>query len=318
MSYIRSFDPWRATSLCTCPFKYTVNPYTGCAHRCLYCYASSYIRDFFSPRPKKDFIEVVRRDLQKLREGSTVNISSSSDPYQPLEKEKAYTRRLLEMLREKFTIEIVTKSDLVLRDIDMLSKSNSVVSITITTLDTDLAKRLEPGAPPPTRRIKAVEALSEAGVPVVVRFDPIIPGLNDDSNSIREVIEAAASAGAKHIVSSTYKVKPDNLRRVTEAFPELIPRIRELYLERGERLHGYLYADSSYRVSVMRLVKEVAKRNSLTFATCREGLAILNTPGVNCDGTHLAKRGHLKPGASHVLGQGRDASSPRSQIQDEA
>ncbi len=310
MSYIRPFDPWRATSLCTCPFKYTVNPYTGCAHRCLYCYASSYIRDFFNPRPKKDFIEVVRRDLQRLREGSIVNVSSSSDPYQPLEEKKAYTRRLLEMLKGKFTIEIVTKSDLVLRDVDILSNSDSVVSITITTLDTDLARRLEPAAPPPTRRIKAVEALSEAGVPVVVRLDPIIPGLNDSADSIREVVEAAASAGAKHIVSSTYKIKPDNLRRITGAFPELIPRIRELYFEKGERLHGYLYADSSYRVSVMRLVKDVAERNGLTFATCREGLAALNTPGVNCDGTHLAKRGHLKPSASPLFGQGREKSSP--------
>ncbi|MEM2823473.1 MAG: radical SAM protein, partial [Thermofilaceae archaeon] len=98
MSYLKPFDPWRATSLCTCPFKYTVNPYTGCAHGCLYCYASSYIRRFFEPRPKADFIKVVARDLRRVPAGSLINISSSSDPYGPLEAEYGYTRSLLELI----------------------------------------------------------------------------------------------------------------------------------------------------------------------------------------------------------------------------
>jgi len=290
MTYVRPFDPWRATSLCTCPFKYTVNPYTGCSHGCLYCYASSYIRDFFKPRPKENYLDVVRRDLRRLPEGSIVNISSSSDPYQPLEGKYMYTRRTLEMLIGRFTAEVVTKSDLVVRDIDLLSGMSSVVSITITTLDSSLAQRLEPGAPSPQRRVKAVELLSREGVPVVVRLDPLIPGLNDSSESIAEVVEAAASAGARHVVSSTYKVKPDNLRRMTEAFPEIIPRLRDLYFERGERLHGYLYAEENYRREVLATVKSEAERRGLTFATCREGLVALNTPGVSCDGTHLARR----------------------------
>jgi len=287
MTYVRPFDPWRATSLCTCPFKYTVNPYTGCSHRCLYCYASSYIKDFFKPRPKENYLDVVRRDLRRIREGSIVNISSSSDPYQPLEGKYMYTRRTLEMLSGRFTAEVVTKSDLVVRDVDLLSGMSSVVSITITTLDSSLAQRLEPGAPSPQRRVKAVELLSREGVPVVVRLDPLIPGLNDSPESIAEVVEAVASAGARHVVSSTYKVKPDNLRRMTEAFPEIVPRLRELYLERGERLHGYFYAEKTYRREVLATVKSEAERRGLTFATCREGLTALNTPGVSCDGTHL-------------------------------
>ncbi|UNQ73028.1 SPL family radical SAM protein [Infirmifilum sp. NZ] len=308
MTYVRPFDPWRATSLCTCPFKYTVNPYTGCSHGCLYCYASSYIKDFFKPRPKENYLDVVRRDLRRIREGSIVNISSSSDPYQPLEGKYMYTRRTLEMLSGRFTAEVVTKSDLVVRDVDLLSGMSSVVSITITTLDSSLAQRLEPGAPSPQRRVKAVELLSREGVPVVVRLDPLIPGLNDSPESIAEVVDAAASAGARHVVSSTYKVKPDNLRRMTEAFPEIIPRLRDLYFEKGERLHGYLYAEKTYRREVLATVKSEAERRGLTFATCREGLADLNTPGVSCDGTHLAGlRFHSsQPPGSH--------SSPRGTL----
>jgi DNA repair photolyase len=77
---IRPFDPWQSP-LCTCPFKYTVNPYTGCGHGCLYCYASSYIKDFFRPRPKENILINVRKDLQSLPKGSVVELSASSDPF---------------------------------------------------------------------------------------------------------------------------------------------------------------------------------------------------------------------------------------------
>jgi len=289
MAYIRPFDPWRATSLCTCPFKYTVNPYTGCGHGCLYCYASSYIRRFFEPRPKPDLLRVAARDLRRVPPGSIVNISSSSDPYQPLEREHLLTRRLLEMLVGRYVVEVVTKSDLVARDADLLERGPSVVSVTVTTLDAGLAARLEPRAPPPSRRLAAVEELSRRGIPVVLRLDPLIPGLNDSAESIREVLEAAAAAGVRHVVSSTYKAKPDSLRRLAEAFPELVPKLKQLYSS-GERVHGYLYAPPSYRASVLSAVGREARRLGLTFAPCREGLPGLLDPGVLCDGTHLARR----------------------------
>ncbi|ABL78411.1 SPL family radical SAM protein [Thermofilum pendens] len=301
MAYVRPFDPWRSTSLCTCPFKYTVNPYTGCSHGCLYCYASSYIRDFFNPRPKKDFLKVVYGDLRRIPEGSIVNISSSSDPYQPLESKYGYTRRFLELAVGRYVVEVVTKSDLVARDADLLARGQSVVSVTITTMDNEVAKRLEPGAPPPSRRVKAVERLSEAGVPVVLRLDPLIPGLNDSEDSVREVVEAAVGAGARHVVSSTYKVKPDNLARLLKAFPELEPRLRKLYFEGGDRLHGYVYAEKSYRYRVLSTVREIAHGLGATFAVCREGFYDLIDRGVSCDGTHLARgrgahAGEARPG----------------------
>ncbi|MEM0226371.1 MAG: radical SAM protein [Thermofilaceae archaeon] len=288
MSYLKPFDPWRATSLCTCPFKYTVNPYTGCAHGCLYCYASSYIRRFFEPRPKADFIKVVARDLRRVPAGSLINISSSSDPYGPLEAEYGYTRRLLELIAGDYVVEIVTKSDLVVRDADLLARGPSIVSITITTLDRALAARLEPHAPSPDRRLRAIEELSKRGIPVVVRLDPLLPGLNDHPEAIREVLEAAAAAGAQHVVSSTYKAKPDSLRRLSEAFPDTIPRLRGMYVEGGERIHGYMYAPKSSRYRLMKMVRENAHKYGLTFSPCREGFRDLIDRGVSCDGTHLA------------------------------
>lgn len=290
MSYLRPFDPWRASSLCTCPFKYTVNPYTGCAHGCLYCYASSYIKRFFEPRPKADFVRVVARDLRRVPAGFTINISSSSDPYGPMEAQHGYTRRLLELIGDNHVVEIVTKSDLIVRDADLLAEGSSVVSMTITTLDASLAARLEPHAPPPQRRLRAIEELTMRGVPVVVRLDPLIPGLNDSPESVKEVLEAAAASGAKHVVSSTYKAKTDSLRRLAKAFPDLIPRLREMYVEGGERIHGCFYAPASYRLSVLRMVIGHAHRLGLTFAPCREGFNELIDRGVVCDGTHLARK----------------------------
>lgn len=289
LRYIRPFDPWRATSLCTCPFKYTVNPYTGCAHGCLYCYASSYIRKFFEPRPKPDLLKRAAEDMRWVPPGSIINISSSSDPYQPLELEYGYTRKLLELAAGRYVIEIVTKSDLVARDVELLARGPSVVSLTITTVDEALAARLEPRAPPPSRRLKAAEKLSESGIPVVLRLDPLVPGLNDALEAVKEVLEAAAAAGARHVVSSTFKARPDSLRRLSEAFPDLIPKLRDLYVEGGERIHGYLYAHPAYRYRVLARVREIARKLGLTFAPCREGLPGLADPGASCDGTHLAR-----------------------------
>jgi len=282
---IKPFDPWKNASLCTCPFKYTVNPYTGCSHLCLYCYASSYVRDFFNPRKKDRLLEHIVKDIRRIPRNSIINISSSSDPYIPQERELMLTRKVIEMLIGSYTVEIVTKSDLVTRDVDLLAEGKSVVSITITTLNEDLAKKLEPMAPSPLKRIKAVTELSGKGVPVVVRLDPIIPFLTDDDRGIGDVVEAAADAGAKHIVSSTYKVKWDNFNRMISKFPNLSKNFRELYFKLGEKIHGAYYAPKDYRERILSKVREKVKGKGLTFSTCREGLHHLNDKNVSCDGT---------------------------------
>jgi len=291
---IRPFDPWKNTSLCTCPFKYTVNPYTGCAHSCLYCYASSYVRNFFNPRKKDRLLEHIVKDIRRLPKNSIINISSSSDPYIPLEKDLMLTRKVIEKLIGSYTVEIVTKSDLVTRDIDLLNKGKSVVSITITTLNEELAETLEPKAPSPLKRVKAVAELSAKGVPVVVRLDPIIPFVTDNDKNIVEIVDAVADAGAKHIVSSTYKVKWDNFNRMVSRFPNLSKNFRELYFGFGEKIHGAYYAPKDYRERVLSKVREKVKGKGLTFSVCREGLPHLNDENVSCDGTSL------------VIGEGSD------------
>jgi DNA repair photolyase len=144
---------------------------------------------------------------------------------------------------------IVTKSPLVLRDLDILAKypGRAVVQITVTTLDGAVAERLEPHAPRPSARLEAARRLAEAGVPVGVRLDPIVPYVNDSAESLSAVVDAAADAGARQLVASTYKAKPDNFARLVKAFPEVADMLRELYWVRGAYLHGQRYAPAEYR-----------------------------------------------------------------------
>lgn len=286
---LRVFDPWRVGSLCTCPFKYTVNVYTGCSHRCVYCYITSYIRDAFNPRPKKDFLKNVLRDIRKIPRNSIIDVSTSSDPYTPPEEKYGYTRELLKILKEKFRVKILTKSSLVLRDIDILRKGNFVVSITITTMDERTARIIEPFASSPSERIKVLNILSRENIPTILRLDPILPYITDSESNIREVIKNASSAGVRHVVSSTYKAKPDNLSRIIRVYPDLAERYKNLYYKNGLRIHGAYYFSKKKRLELMKLVRDIAHKYGLTFATCREGFAFLHDKDVWCDGSHLFK-----------------------------
>ena len=284
---IRPFDPWKSP-LCTCPTKWSLSPYTGCGHRCIYCYATSYIPKHYIPRPKKNLIRRVLNDLGKIPDGSIIAISNSSDPYTPMESELRLTRRVLEILIPKnFKIQLVTKSDLVLRDLDILVKGigRVIVSITITTLDNRIAKIIEPGAPPPYKRLKAVELLSRNKIPVIVRVDPIIPGVNSDPDQIRKLVREIARAGAVQITSSTYKARYDSLVRLKKAFPHLAKEFDYLYRVRGVRIHGYLYLERKLREELLKVVKEASETQGLVFETCREGLTHLNNPKFYCDGS---------------------------------
>jgi len=128
MRLIHPFDPWRS-SLCTCPPKYSLNPYTGCQYGCRYCYITSYIPRGFNPRPKKDFLRRLEREVASLEERLPIAISYSTDPYQPLEKIYGYTREALKILREYGVPTLITtKSTLVERDIDILMEMDTAVS----------------------------------------------------------------------------------------------------------------------------------------------------------------------------------------------
>jgi len=281
---ISKFDPWRS-NLCTCPPKLTFNPYTGCDHHCVYCYASSYIPHFSDCRPKKDLVQRLTREAVKLR-GEIVSISNSSDPYPLWEAETGLTRRSLEILcKQNCRIQIITKSNIVVRDTDLLKKTRSMVALSIITDDDELSRIVEPDAPASSKRLRAVEDLTRKGIPVAVRVDPVIPFVNDHCEDLVKIL---ASLGVSHITSSTYKVKPDNWLRFTKALPTIAARLRPLYFEGGEKNGGYLYLPRDMRLKLMKRVADLATRYKLTFGVCREGFSYLNSS--MCDGSRLLNR----------------------------
>ncbi len=285
MRGIKPFDPWKS-KLCTCPEKFVVNPYTGCGHRCLYCYASSYIRNFHMPRPKEGIVEAVRKDAEKMPPG-IVMVSASTDPYQPLEERFELTRQILQILAEKrWKIELVTKGTLFLRDKDILKKANVVLSVTVTTMDEELARRLEPFAPSPKERIYAMKKMK---VPKVLRIDPLIPSITMAEENVAEVLKAAKKAKVSHVVFSTYKARKDSLQRLCNAFPEKCQTLRKLY-SKGAKISNYIYLPYRLRLKVLKHVEKMALKMGFTVGFCREGIAF-SAP--SCDGSHLFTSGAL-------------------------
>lgn len=191
------------------PFDRSINPYKGCEHGCVYCFARpthAYLGhspglDFESRLYwKPDAPELLRRELSDRKyRPETIALGANTDPYQPVERDKRLTRRILEVLSEfRHPVGIVTKSNLVLRDLDILcpmAREGLVrVAVSLTTLDRRLARRMEPRAPTPMRRLEAIRELARAGVPVTVLAAPLIPALND--HEIEAILGAAAEAGA--------------------------------------------------------------------------------------------------------------------------
>ena len=281
------FDPWKS-SLCTCPPKYSLSPYTACNHGCQYCYISSYVPRAFESRVKEDFLKRLQSDLPLLERNRVVSIANSSDPYVSLEVAEKLTRSTLELLlNHGLMVQIITKSDLIIRDLDILRKGKCCVNITITTINDALAEDLEPGAPPPSKRLAALKKLTDADIPCSVRIDPLIPRINE--KDIGQVVEAVSKCGASHVTGSTYKARPDNFHRVTETFPETREELTNLYRQ-GSKVHSTSYLPKTLRVKILTELREMVLRNGMTFAVCREGLPDLNSKGTNCDGTHLIHR----------------------------
>ncbi len=284
--YLQRFDPWK-NELCSCPPKYSLNPYTGCAHACIYCYASSYIKDFFKCRQKPRLLEVLSREIRKLPKGSLISLCNTSDPYPPMERQKALTRDCLKIFgKESLKVLIITKSDIVCRDIDLLKNMASAVTITITTLK--YSSQLEPYAPSPFKRLNALERLSKEGIPTGLRFDPIIPTINEDEAF--EILSLAKSAGVSHVTVSTFKPRLDSWKRLKERFPERVPILEDLYIRRGKRRGNSIYLEDQKRESIISAVREICLSLNLTFSTCREKLSNYNT-SKSCDGSHLIEGG---------------------------
>jgi DNA repair photolyase len=236
-------------------FDASINPYRGCEHGCIYCFARpthEYLGfsaglDFESKiLVKEDAPELLRRELAAPRwKPQPLAISGVTDPYQPIERRLQLTRRCLEVLVEfRNPVVIITKNHLVTRDVDLLSKlarfEAARVFLSITTLDGQLARVMEPRASHPTRRLAAIETLSRAGVPMGVLTAPVIPGLND--HELPSIIAAAARAGAQSAgyvpLRLPYGLGPLFEQWLSQHFPDrkekVLKRVRAL---RGGKLN---------------------------------------------------------------------------------
>ncbi len=192
------------------PFEQSVNPYKGCEHGCIYCYARQ-SHSFLGLSPgldfetrlfqKKDAPQLLEKAFESRRyQCKTITIGSNTDPYQPIERQYAITRKLLEvMVQWRHPAVIITKSALILRDLDLLTdlaRDNLIlVMVSVTTLCPDLASKMEPRAAAPHRRIEVIKALSQAGIRVGVSAAPMIPALND--MEMEKILELGAGAGAQ-------------------------------------------------------------------------------------------------------------------------
>jgi DNA repair photolyase len=190
-------------------FDQSINPYRGCEHGCIYCFARP-THAYLGMSPGADFesrlfakpnaAELLAKELAAPSYvPSVIALGTNTDPYQPLEKKMRITRSILEVLRDfKHPVAIVTKSPLILRDLDILSEMAreglAKAALSVTTLDRKLARVMEPRAGTPARRLQAIRALSEAGIPTSVMFAPVIPALND--SEMESVLAEAAEAGA--------------------------------------------------------------------------------------------------------------------------
>jgi DNA repair photolyase len=188
--------------------KYNMNLYRGCQHQCIYCDSRSacYEIENFNHDVliKANALELLERELPRKRVKGVIGTGSMNDPYMPLEARMDLTGRALDIIaRYGFGAHIITKSDLVLRDLDRLaavSRSYVCVTFSISTCDDDLARKLEPGAPPPSARLAAMRTLAALGIHTGVSMMPVLPFLTDSEDTIAGIVEAAADAGGGYII----------------------------------------------------------------------------------------------------------------------
>jgi len=278
------------------PFTWTVNPYRGCEFACKYCYAR-YTHEFMEIRDSLDFERqiyikqgscptalesptdgapspganlrwLLRRDLKKVKPGEEIAIGTATDPYQPAERRYEVTRTLLEEFAQHsgFDIGIVTKSDLIVRDIDLLrrvAKNNRLfVNFTITTLDVDLARILEPRAPRPDLRLKALQALNVSGIDAGVICAPVLPGITDSNRSMENIVAATAKHGGKYIFANPLFLKTCS---ANVFLPFLEKEFPHLVAEYKQRFESKAFVSSAYRKRISDLMAKLRSKYGITY-----------------------------------------------------
>jgi DNA repair photolyase len=298
-------NPPEATGM---PF-WSINPYVGCAFGCAYCYARFAHRyameraadaDAIDPalRPeaaalppwlaferrilvKQNAADVVRRALRqptprqaRLLAGDTVVVGTATDPYQPAERRFRVTRGILEALAEYagLSVVIITKSPLVTRDVDVLSRlavrSRLSIHVSLITVDRELARRLEPRAPTPEARLRAIARLREAAIDVSVNVMPVLPGITDNPGALDALVRQVAAAGATEINACALRLRAAARDRylpfVAEAFPQLEGRYRETYARGHE-------AGDRYREGLRSFFTRLCRRHGIPFGHTDSG-----------------------------------------------
>ena len=263
------------------PFEWTINPYRGCEFACKYCYAR-YTHEYmeldgseFEKKiyVKKDAAPLLAHDISRKYSYASeksggekpdhIAIGTATDPYQPAEREHGVTRACLEELakREGLSISIITKSNQIVRDIDVLTKiaarSSLQIDITVTTMRARLARMLEPRAPRPDLRLAAVKELHEAGLAVGVSASPLVPGITDGEGELEAVAAAAKDAGAQWFFSGVLFLMPSSAKQflpfVREKFPRLAKQYEQWYARNG-------YAPEEYRREASERVTRIREK----------------------------------------------------------
>jgi len=260
------------------PFKWMINPYRGCEFGCKYCYAR-YTHEFMELRDPRQFEELIfakswnetefRRQLRKAPLAEPIAIGTATDPYQPAERRYGLTRKMLKAIAAERgrTVWITTKSDLFARDLDVMREIESrgghvSINLTVTTMDEQLARLVEPFAPRPALRMAALKKITDAGILGGVLCSPLMPLINDSENSLSMVAEAAAAAGASWMHGNVVFLKPCAKTVFFEFVDEHFPKLSRRYRERFDRA---AYLKGEYVDMVGERVRKVRESYGLTY-----------------------------------------------------
>ncbi len=242
-------------------YDYALNPYRGCEHSCVYCYAPAFLRE---RRDWGSFVEVkcnmpsiLSKEIKTKKRG-VVGISTVTDAYQPIERERGLTRKCLEVLLEHdFQICIQTKSSLVLRDTDLIRQfTNKEVGFTITTLSEGARRVFEPNSSPVNERIKAISKLSNDGIDTWVFIGPILPGITEED--LEALVPMIAQAGAKSILVDRFRAKPGLKAKMEKAYVNAY----QDYLEK------FVMADDAYYRRIEREISALANSSGVKCISC--------------------------------------------------
>ena len=248
-----------------------MNLYRGCTHGCVYCDSRSACYRFTHPfediEVKRNAPELLERALQARRKKAVISTGSMSDPYQPCERELRLTRRCLELLeRYGFGASVITKSDLVLRDLDLFESINrrakSVLQMTLTIADDALSRTLEPNVCPTTRRYEVLKEFQQLGIPTVVWMTPLLPFLTDTEENVRTILDYCFDAGVKGIIcfDAGLTLREGNREYFYRALDRHFPGLSEQYRKR----YGSAYEVSSpNREALLRLFHTACERRGV-------------------------------------------------------